>query len=78
MAPGALSTPAVPEGTTRLSVSLGNLTVDAAMMAELSQSGAVLTTSIPVQERVVLIINDDKVGEARLCVYEGRFAIEVQ
>ncbi len=78
MAPGALSTPAVPEGTTRLSVSLGNLTLDAAMMAELSQGGAVLTTEIPVQERVVLIINDDKVGEARLCVYEGRFAIEVQ
>jgi flagellar motor switch/type III secretory pathway protein FliN len=78
MAPGALATPTVPEGTTRLSVELGMIKLDAAAMAELGQAGAVLSTDLPISERVVLVINEDKVGEARLCVYEGRFAIEVQ
>jgi hypothetical protein len=27
---------------------------------------------------VRLVINQEKVADARLCVYEGRFAIEVQ
>lgn len=74
---GALTTPSVAEGTTRLSVELGSLTLDAAHLAELGQPGAILVTEIPVSERVALVINNDQVGEARLCMYEGRFAIEV-
>lgn len=77
IAPGALATPPVTEGTTRLSVSLGSVSITPSDMAELSQNGAVLKTNIPLQERVQLLINEDVVGEARLCVYEGRFAIEV-
>ncbi len=75
---GALSAPLVPEGTTRLSVELASLELDGTHVAELSQPGAVLVTETPIGELVNLVINGDKVGEARLCVYEGRFAIEVQ
>lgn len=78
MIPGAISTPTVPEGTTRLSVELGTLTIDAQGIAELGQAGAVLVTELPLSERVSLVINQEKVGEGRLCVYEGRFALEVQ
>jgi hypothetical protein len=75
---GVLSAPAVPEGTTRLSVELTSVNLDSTQIAELSQPGAILVTDIPLGEMVNLVINGDKVGEARLCVYEGRFAIEVQ
>jgi hypothetical protein len=75
---GVLSAPAVPEGTTRLSVELTSVNLDSTHIAELSQPGAILVTDIPLGEMVNLVINGDKVGEARLCVYEGRFAIEVQ
>lgn len=77
IAPGALASAPVAEGTTRLSVALGSVEVTQSESAELSQNGAVLLTRIPVGERVNLMINDDVVGSARLCVYEGRFAIEV-
>jgi hypothetical protein len=74
---GGLSTPSVAEGTTRLSVELGSLSLDATQLAELGQPGAILVTDIPLSERVDLVINSDRVGQARLCMYEGRFAIEV-
>ncbi len=75
---GGLSAPSVPEGTTRLSVEIANVELDGAHIAELGQPGAILVTDTPIGEKVNLVINGDKVGEARLCVYEGRFAIEVQ
>lgn len=78
MVPGALSAPLVPEGTTRLTVEVASLNLDSASLAELGQPGAVLVTETPISEVVSLVINGDKVGDARLCVYEGRFAIEVQ
>lgn len=78
MVPGALSAPLVPEGTTRLAVEIAALDIDAGGLAELGQPGAVLVTETPISEVVSLVINGDKVGDARLCVYEGRFAIEVQ
>ncbi len=78
IAPGALSTPALAEGTTRLSVVLGSAALEPSELAELAQAGAVHTTKIPTSEKVILVINEDKVAEGRLCVYEGRFAIEVQ
>jgi hypothetical protein len=52
--------------------------LDGLQIAELSQPGAVLVTDTPVSERVSVTINQEKVGEGRLCVYEGRFALEVQ
>jgi flagellar motor switch/type III secretory pathway protein FliN len=78
MTPGAIASPAAPEGTTRLSIELGTAVLESQAIAELGQPGAVLVTDIPVSERVILSINQEKVGEGRLCVYEGRFALEVQ
>ena len=78
MTPGALTVPQIAEGATQLSVEVGSLTVDSAQLAELSQGGAILNTNIPVSGVVQLVINQERVGEARLCMYEGRFAIEVQ
>lgn len=77
VAPGAISAPAVPEGTTRLSVELGSVAMEGGQLAEFGQAGAVLLTQTPVSENVLLVINQEVVGKARLCVYEGRFAIEV-
>lgn len=78
MTPGALTVPQIAEGATQLSVEFGSLELDAAQLAELSQGGAILTTALPLAGLVNLVINQEKVAEARLCVYEGRFAIEVQ
>ena len=77
MVPGAVVAPSVAEGTTRLSVELASINLEAAQLAELGQPGAILVSSAPLGARVTLVINQEKVGEARLCVYEGRFAIEV-
>lgn len=78
MTPGALTVPQIAEGATQLSVEFGSFELDASHLAELSQGGAILTTALPVSGVVNLVINQEKVAEARLCVYEGRFAIEVQ
>lgn len=75
--PGAVSASVVAEGTTRLSVELGSVALDAGQIAEFGQAGAVLLSQTAVGEQVNLVINQEIVGRARLCVYEGRFAIEV-
>ncbi|RMG42586.1 MAG: hypothetical protein D6719_06105 [Candidatus Dadabacteria bacterium] len=74
---GPVSPSSLPEGTTRLAIELGTENIPAGVSAELSQVGAIWQTAIPVADRVQLVINDEKVGEARLCVYQGRFAINV-
>ena len=78
MTPGALTVPQIAEGATQLSVEVGSVSLDGGQIAELGQAGAILMTPIPVSGTVQLVINQEKVGEARLCIYEGRFAIEVQ
>lgn len=75
--PGVLSGPVVPEGTTRLSVELGSVQMEANQLPEFGQSGSVLISQTPVGDTVNLVINQEVVAKARLCVYEGRFAIEV-
>lgn len=77
MTPGALAVPSIAEGATQLCVELGVVTTDATKMAELAQAGSVLLSDIPTTASVDLVINQEKIGAARLCVYEGRFAIEV-
>lgn len=67
----------IPEGSTRLSLSLGSVTLDPGAMAELSQPGAVLDTAIRLSNRLAMLINGEQVGEAGLSVYEGRLAISV-
>lgn len=78
MAPGALAVPPVVEGATQLCVEFGTCELDGPRLAELGQGGAVLITDIASSGTVNLVINQERVGTARLCVYEGRFAIEVQ
>lgn len=78
MSPGALAVAPVIEGATQLSVEFGSCNLDSTRIAELGQGGAVLVTDIASGGTVNLIINQERVGTARLCVYEGRFAIEVQ
>jgi flagellar motor switch/type III secretory pathway protein FliN len=67
----------VPDGTSRMSVEIASASVDHHTLAELAQVGAVFNTGRPVGSRVVLSINQDRVAEARLCVYQGRYAVEV-
>ena len=69
--------PSLPEGTTRLSFSLGATKLDGTVIAELGQSGAMWDTAIPATDRVELLINGESVGEGRLGLYEGRFAVMV-
>lgn len=75
--PGTPPSPSLPEGTTRVSVQFGRHAVDAATAAEIAQPGAVLVSDIPVSDRVVLTVNNERVSDAVLCVYEGRFAIHI-
>lgn len=74
---GSLSSLAVPEGTSRLSIEIGSLSVDAARLTELGQVGSVLMLDSAPGQTVSLVINQERVGEARLCAYQGRFAVEV-
>lgn len=74
---GTVSTLTLPEGSTRLCIDFGSLEVDPAILPEISQVGAVFVTDIPVGSSVAMVVNGDKVAEASLCTYEGRFAISV-
>lgn len=75
--PGPAASPALPEGTTRLSIELGGATLELSTVAELAQPGAILETQIPLSDRVQMVINGERVAEAHLCSYEGRFAVSV-
>jgi flagellar motor switch/type III secretory pathway protein FliN len=74
---GSITNLAVPEGTSRLSIELGTASVEAMRLTELGQVGSVLTLSSPPGSTVSLVINQEVVATALLCVYQGRFAVEV-
>lgn len=69
--------PSLPDGTTRLSISLGATRLEEPLIAELAQAGAMWETTIPVSDRVELRINGDIVGAGRLGLYGGRLAVQV-
>jgi hypothetical protein len=69
--------PALPEGTTRLSITFGSTRLEGTVIAELAQSGALWETGITASDAVELRINGEVVGEGRLGLYEGRFAVTV-
>lgn len=73
-----VNTSRIPEGTTRLAIEFGRERIEAAQQTELSQNGAVYETRLPLDGRVNMMINGEKVAEADLMVYEGRFAIRVR
>lgn len=75
--PGPAQTAALPDGTTRLSIDFGKVSLDAASLSELSQPNAVWDSGLRLKDTVDMVINGEKVGEATLCTYEGRFAISV-
>lgn len=75
--PGIPRIQPLPEGTTRLSIEYGSSMIDTPRLGELQQAGAVLSVDEPLSNHVHLCINQEKVGEAKLCVFEGRFAVEV-
>ena len=74
---GPVASQALPEGTTRLSIEFGAVQFDAAQLSEMAQIGAVWDCGGPISDRVMLSINSEKVAEATLCLFEGRFAINV-
>jgi flagellar motor switch/type III secretory pathway protein FliN len=74
---GAVAHVAVPEGTSRLSIELASLTVEPTSLAELSQVGAIFVTDQSIGSEVSLSINQERVAKGRLCVYQGRYAVEV-
>lgn len=65
------------EGVTRLTIELGSVSIDSQRLAELSQPGAVMATEIPLDNKVGLVVNGERVGNATLSTFEGRFAIQV-
>lgn len=75
--PGPVPTAALPEGTTRLSLQLGTVVFDGPTLYEMTQTGAIFESEIELGDQVQLVINGEKVGDATLCTYEGRFAISV-
>lgn len=72
-----LPNPIMPEGTTRIGIELARFTFDPSQLAEISLSGSIFESEIKLGKRVNLVINNEKVGEADLMVYEGRFAMRV-
>lgn len=67
----------IPEGTSRLSIDLAAVPVDHGILSELGQVGAVFNTGRPFGDRVTLSINQERVADAILSVYQGRYAVEV-
>ena len=72
-----LPSPKMPEGATRLAIEFGRVRLDPALVAEVSQKGAILETNILCSPQVNLVINNEKVAAAELLLYEGRFAMRV-
>ena len=75
--PAPVSVPGLPEGTTRVSIEFPSVVVDAAFLSELSQHGALYNSGHVLSERVEMVINSEKVADAQLNHYQGRFAITV-
>jgi len=77
VSPGSVKSSALPEGTTRLSIELGGITLDPILATELTQPGAIYNTNLPLSDQVLLMVNQEQVGEAVLRVYQGRFVASV-
>lgn len=76
--PGSVPPSSVPDGTTRLSVASAIFKMEGSQVAELSQPGACWDTGVSLGDVVAVVINGEKVAEARLCLFEGRLAISVR
>lgn len=74
---GSLATRSIPEGTTRVSIDLGQLTLDGGVLAELAQAGVVWDCGSPLSNMVNIVINQEVAARALLCTYQGRFAMSI-
>ncbi len=72
-----LPNPIMPEGTTRIGIEVARFVLDPNQLAEISQTASIFESEIKLSKRVNLVINNEKVGQADLMVYEGRFAMRV-
>ena len=54
------------------------LDLDVSAVAEMAQVGATYVTSQRLGSDVDMYINNEKIGQATLCTYEGRFAVSVK
>jgi len=77
MLSGAAPGGSLSAGTTRLSIEFGSLSFDSALATEMSQVGALYDTGIELSDIVYMVVNKEKVGEAHLRTYQGRYAISV-
>ena len=75
--PGPVAPLVLPEGTTRLAVEFGVVEIDSAVVQELAQPGACWDTGLSLSDRVQMVINNERVADARLCCFQGRFAVNV-
>jgi flagellar motor switch/type III secretory pathway protein FliN len=67
----------VAAGTTALSIELGKLSVSVQEFVEYEQEGAIIESSLPLSNRVNLVIRGEKLAQAELLNYQGRFALKV-
>lgn len=67
----------LPEGTSRLSIELNDLSLDNQLLQDFIHPNAVADTGILVGDEVKLLIQGEVVGKAKLKIFEDRFAIEV-
>lgn len=75
--PGPVTSSTVPEGSTRLSIVASQCVTDGLQIAEIAQMGAYWEMETPLSDVVAMVINRDRVAEAKLCSFEGRFALSV-
>lgn len=69
---------AVPAGTTRLAIELGEIKVDPYTYSEMSQPGSIIETAMPITDEVNVMIQGEKVATALLQSYRGNFAMTVK
>jgi hypothetical protein len=68
----------LPEGTTRLSIQFKPVNPAPGTTVELMQQGAIYECPDKLDNHVTIAVNDERVATARLCCFEGRFAITVE
>lgn len=74
---GPVSAPPLPPGTTRLAIEIGSMQLSGGILPEIGQVASIWDSGRPLSNRVSMLINDERVGSAVLCAYEGRFALSV-
>lgn len=67
----------IPAGATKLSFEFGITQLVPGMTAEVAQVGASFDTNIRVSDKVSIVVNNEKVGEAILRSYQGSLVISV-